>query len=259
MPIIRIAVFNTHDNVDRYWDQISEKLLKPPNDVLVLPEAYKESSAQGQNIVNGMRVAGAIVADVPYNDVDSRKDRHHLVVAGNPEVVECIEPIQLVGRTALRACLKGGVDVIGVHLDDRQEDMRLRQTEALFDQVDPKRFTIIAGDINSMHRDHWRAKVLRRIAPIAKLLPTAEPGEKQSKMARIGSLATRLTMMAEGGPIEMLEQAGYEDADPRRQATKGFVQLDHILVPSWMEVVKFAVQSMKGLSDHHAIAAELVI
>lgn len=137
--------------------------------------------------------------------------------------------------------------------------MRRRQTAALLDQVGSKRLTIIAGDINSMHRDDWRAKVLRRIAPIAKMLPTAEPGEKQSKMARIGSLATRLTMMAEGGPIEMLEQAGYEDADPQWQATRGFVQLDHILVPLWMEVVNFTIQSMKGLSDHHTIIAEIVI
>ncbi|HEU5375538.1 MAG TPA: endonuclease/exonuclease/phosphatase family protein [Ktedonobacteraceae bacterium] len=260
MPIIRIVVFNTHDNVDRYWNQISKKLSKLPNDVLVLPEAYKEGSAQGRKVVNGIRAAGAIIADVPYNDADTRKDRHHLVVVGNPEVVECIKPIQLVGRTALLACLRGGIDIIGVHLDDRQEDMRRRQTEALLNQVDPKRPTIIAGDMNSMHRDGWHAKALRKVAPLAKVvLPTAEPGEKQSKIERVGSLATRLTMMAEGGPIKMLERVGYKDADSRWQATKGFVQLDHILVPKWMEVAKFAVQPMKDLSDHHAIAAELVI
>ena len=133
--------------------------------------------------------------------------------------------------------------------------MRRKQTEALLAQIDPNRPTVIAGDMNSMHRDDPRARALRIVAPVTELLPQGEPGKRQSIIALVGSLASRLTMMAEGGPIDMLEQAGYKDAGSRRQATMGFVQLDHIMVPEWMEVTDFTVQPMKGLSDHRAVVA----
>lgn len=261
MPVLRIVALNAHDNYVRSLLLIDAQL--PRSHVLVIPEAYQEGDIQSQRVLHGYgsRSGGTkrVIADVVYNDADSRKDRHHLVLVGMPDVVERIEAIRLVGRTALRASLKGGIDVIGLHLDDRREDMRRQQTQALLDQLDPERLTVISGDLNSMYRDDWRAQVLRSMGPIAQCLPQGEPGEKQSKMARFGSLAARLTRMAEGGPLAMMEYAGYKDADPERRATMGFVQLDHIMVPSCLATVAFSVRSMRGLSDHRAIAAELVV
>lgn len=143
--------------------------------------------------------------------------------------------------------------MIGVHLDDRKETTRVEQTQALLAQIDPNKPTVIMGDMNSMHRDDPRAIALRMATPVVELLPQGEPGKPQSKIARVGSLATRLTGMAEGGPIAVLEEAGYRDADAKRQATKSFVQLDHIMVPEWMVTEDFVVQPMKGLSDHSAV------
>jgi endonuclease/exonuclease/phosphatase family metal-dependent hydrolase len=259
MPALRIVAFNAHDNYARTWLHVDAQL--PDSHVLVIPEAYREGDIQSQSALHKARPEGTerIIADVVYNDADPRKDRHHLVLVGMPEVVERIEPIRLVGRTALRASLKGGIDIIGLHLDDRREEMRRRQTQALLDQLDLERLTIIAGDLNSMHRDDWRAGVLRRMGPLAERLPQGEPGEKQPIMARFGSLAARLTRMAEGGPLAMLEQAGYKDTDPGRRATMGFVQIDHIMVPSCLAVAAFTVRPMRGLSDHCAVAAEVVI
>ena len=87
MPDIRVAAFNAHDNADRYWNQISQNL--GPTDVLILPEAYKQSAG----LVSRLQETGLKAAEVPYNDQDRRADIHYLVIAGAPEVLECIEPI----------------------------------------------------------------------------------------------------------------------------------------------------------------------
>jgi endonuclease/exonuclease/phosphatase (EEP) superfamily protein YafD len=248
---VRVAAFNAHDNAARYWDQITMNL-GYSTDIRAIPEAYKRS----EGLVSRLQASGLAAAEVPYGDQDRREDHHYFAMVGNPEAVECIEPIQLAGRTALRASLKNGADVIGVHFDDRKETTRREQTEVLLAQVNPNRPTIIAGDMNSMHRNDLRARLLRSAAPITELLPQREPGRTRSRIARICSLATRLTRMAEGGPIAMLEAVGYKDADPARQATMGFVQIDHIMVPEWMAVADFTVRPMEGLSDHRAILAQ---
>src|SRR5689334_17857087 len=124
MPTLQVVAFNAHDNYGRSLLQIINRV--PLCHILAIPEAYQEGDTEGQEAVDEAKSLHPkeIIADVAYNDTDSRKDRHHLVLAGSREVVERIEPIQLGGRTALRASLKSEIDVIGVHLDDRREDVR---------------------------------------------------------------------------------------------------------------------------------------
>lgn len=258
MPTLRVVTFNAHDNYGQIVARGDERV--PRGHILIVPEAYQEGDVYSQRALEAMWSSREnLIADVLYNDMDGRKDRHHLVLVGDAEVVEHIQPIQLLGRTALRASLKGNIDVIGVHLDDRDEDTRCKQTQALLDQVDPDRLTIIAGDFNAIHRDDRRAQLLRALGPFAGMFPEGEPGTKQSKIARLGSLATRLTMMAEGGPLAMMEGAGYHDADSSRRATMGFVQLDHIMVPRDLSIATVFVQPLRGLSDHAAIGADILI
>jgi endonuclease/exonuclease/phosphatase family metal-dependent hydrolase len=99
------------------------------------------------------------------------------------------------------------------------------------------------------------------MAPIVNMLPTVEPapGEKLPKLERIGSLATRLVAMADGGSLAILEKAGLRDADPKHKPTKSVFPLDHIMVTEQVGVARFEVDDMDGISDHRMIFAELTL
>jgi len=146
-------------------------------------------------------------------------------------------------------------------LDDRAEARRVGQTlkllELFQDEQDGSCPSVIAGDLNAMHRLEIRSALIRAVQPIAERLPYGEPGFEASKIARIGSLARRLSEMADGTTLRLFENAGYRDSDSAHLHTKGIAQLDHILHTAELYSPPDSFQSIKanGLSDHRIIRA----
>ena len=124
------------------------------------------------------------------------------------------------------------------------------------------RTTVFAGDMNALHRWDPIALALRTtkiLRPLSDRLPVGVPGTRQSMIARGNSLYQRLVEMGDGGTLQLMKNAGYRDADDSRLPTKGFVQLDHIMVPKNVSVEDFERLDVYGLSDHLGIRARLYV
>lgn len=254
---IRLVTLNAENKAAASWDQIQSRLSKGQNpgelpfDVIAIAEA----SERRDGLVSKLIGLGLAAAGVAYEDIDGRKDTHWFVMAGKYELITRLERVDMGNRQVMKAVLTTGIDVIGVHFDDRRESTRRTQVQTvLAEHINPERLTVIGGDMNALPARDWRAKGLRALTPFAEMLPQGEPGMPQSKLARIGSLAARLVHMAEGGPLDLLEAAGYRDVDPKRHATRGFAPIDHIYIPEELDAAAFAVCSMRGISDHDALA-----
>ncbi len=157
-----------------------------------------------------------------------------------------------------------GTAMLGIasHFDDRSEDKRIAMVNALVEGIGKDErdweYVFVAGDLNAMHPQDWRAKILgnRTAQIIARHIP-----ESIKKLARFKSLATRLTEMAKGTTMRLFSDLGFVDADPRRQATmllagKPAVQLDHILHTPDLDAKRFKAHTFAG-SDHRAISVTL--
>lgn len=151
--------------------------------------------------------------------------------------------------------------VLGVHLEDRAENMRLQQVPDIVKFVEAEPIpTIIMGDFNAMHGGDWQARLLRN--PIIR------------RFARASglSVARRICDMAIGSTLELLQQkTGYRDADPHHHPTttpkmRGrewlpsvrLVQIDHMLVSPEVRVSQFKVGADGG-ADHRAISAMITL
>lgn len=269
---LRLAALNAQNEfVTRY--SAMEGVLDDrydPTDVQVISEAAPDSEEGGDVLCDARTYLdrhGYEVVDVPYDDEDNRPDTHRLLMAVRRGRLERFERLRLaggtgVGRTALRASLTGGIDVIGVHLDDRTEKTRRLQAASVLGAAAVGRTTILAGDMNAMHRWNAMAVVSRAagvLRPLSDRLPVGVPGTEQSPMARMNSLYRRVNDMADGGTMELMKRDGYRDADICRFPTKGMLQLDHIMVPENVYVADLERLDVNGLSDHLAIRADLEV
>lgn len=147
------------------------------------------------------------------------------------------------------------------HKDGLHDQLRVEQMHDVLRhiaQLDPKS-SVIAGDLNSMYPDTLSARLLKKAGVIAGLLPSKNPGEKQSHLERVGSLSQRLSAMAIGGSIKLLENLGYVDADMQHAGTirSGIIHadLDHFFGKgvSFSDFEKYE----NILSDHDALTARI--
>ncbi|HWB38620.1 MAG TPA: endonuclease/exonuclease/phosphatase family protein [Candidatus Saccharimonadales bacterium] len=247
MPLT-VAAWNVRDAFSEAYPTVNVlsefRQLNP--DVAVISEAYAEGKT---TLVDGVLEAfdaqGYHVTDVPYNDDDGREDRHNMIVLARKEFVASTAPIRLATRTAVALTLrhpdtKREIDLYGVHLDDRHEERRLGQATTLLADVDPNTPTVIAGKFNALDRTDPDARKLRMVAPLTKLLPSKDPapGGRRSPIfpRRFGSLAQRLTEMADGGTMAVFDEAGFTDADSQHLPTKGRFHLDRILLSDGLKI-----------------------
>lgn len=257
---LEIVSWNLRDQIND--PALQRSVLDVAPDIAVFPEARSEDTALEQATWQRFENAGYTVYDHAYQDDDGRKDRHALVVAVKPELVRVANSVRLVSRSAIRLTLHGGVDFMGVHLDDRHEGRRLGQAAMAIRYLGES--AMVAGDFNAMYPDVGQARLLRTVRPFAKLLPAKDPvpGEKTPKLQRLGSLSQRLTDMASGTTMELFRHADFRDADPTHSPTmkKGPIaaQLDHILYRGDTAVSESTVvEDADGLSDHKRIRAVL--
>lgn len=228
-------------------------------DVAFFSEAFAErDTGFGTDGVGALKALGYQGHWSWYHDADERRDRHALIGITRTGTGKIHSPSGIRAfYTAKLDTAAGHVDFYGLHGDDRSEGMRREQAVALGAIASP---AIVAGDLNNLWRHAPTARVLRALRPLADILPATEPTAARTPLltrGRTGSLARRLGEMAEGTMLDMLSEYGLKDADPNLQPTKGFAQLDHILVTDGVIVDGFTVHGKTSVSDHRAISARV--
>lgn len=239
-------------------------------DVLVLPEAYQNEPDSG--VDQALKDMGYAWVDARYDDLDREEEFNgampHMRVLSKLPIVSFelhrwggvrnlpVVIIQADATTQLR--------VIGTHLDDRNEEFRIRQMNELVPFITSTDMpTVMLGDFNAMHAK-GRAKLYGHKAArqLAAKVPHAE----------MRFVLTRLSDMATGSILAGLEaKTRLRDIDPTRRPTTTpkmrdiewmpsirLAQIDHILVTPDIRALDFKI-AHDGGSDHRALSATLQI
>lgn len=222
-------------------------------DLIFLPEAFDKS---GQPIDPDFATdLGYKAISTEYEDTEKHPSEEQYLVALS-RVAALLEATRLNSRNAIAAVfnMEGeAVSVTGAHFDDRREEIRSGMVEAFLVDRNPNVANALIGDLNSMHGDDLRARILSS--------SLARARARALKNDRARSLATRLTDMASGDVMYRLEHEGFRDADPRHCPTMlmggiAVVQLDHLMHDDKLRVTSFSSKRLNG-SDHKAISGKL--
>ncbi|MDB5167027.1 MAG: hypothetical protein JWN26_172 [Candidatus Saccharibacteria bacterium] len=147
------------------------------------------------------------------------------------------------------------ITVGGIHLDDRNEDERLKQITELPD------LDVLIGDLNAMHRSAPIASILRLLKPVTEQFQEVNTDFKitTKRTERFKSLAQRLVRMADGRTLKILaNEHGLFDIDPRKRSTiHNVAQIDHIVTRNVIHANNYKVHRDLKLSDHVPISADL--
>ncbi len=267
---IHVATWNTYNALSDpvRMPKAVEHILAINPDVAVFPEGY-DMAMLGRHdaftqATDALLDVGYQVTATPYDDPFHYEFQHGFVGIsrlGEHEVVR-VEQRQHVSFSVTDPQTGVEIDVLGVlgvHLDHLSEHRRTQTAQEIVDEIiDRHAPTVVLGDINSLHPGGFRAAMLRTVFArrLAGLLPADSKAQEH---------AACLTRMAEGGPVQVFEQAGLRDVDPRRKATiqahmklpPRIVQLDHIFVTADFNAEDFRVHGFTGVSDHRAISAHL--
>lgn len=239
-------------------------------DILVIPEALNSDKSdidpQFEDTLGYMGEATIPYDDDPTTHPDGEqwlrvlmgRKRYDAMGArvSSPDGVEA-NKIRLGTRNALRLRVGRTAVVYAGHKHDKNNKLRARMTEALIDDYyDPAEPTALVFDENSMHSGA-RATTLRRTTSLI----------RHSPIPRVNSLSSRLYEMTDDEPLQMLELAGFRDADPASRPTNylkvvgslvvPIAQLDHLMVNGGLEVSGFAVHHIPGSDQHWPISATL--
>jgi endonuclease/exonuclease/phosphatase family metal-dependent hydrolase len=277
---IKIASWNVEGRLSGYAEhgrgsaeQIINGIAELDADVVVLPEGYLEEPAVG--VDDRLSDLGYEWHDVGYGDKDRDWSQEYLGKMTYLRVLSriAIKDAQQVLWGDLRSLLtftaadpetQAEARFFAIHLDDRNEALRLRQIEDIIPAVNEEPLpAVLLGDFNAMwpkgRAQLFGSKVMRFVAE-----HFPQPGIRHT--------LTRLAEMATGSALTRLaEEAGLRDADPRHRATTTpkmrdtpfmpsvrLAQIDHILVSGGIGVENYVVGKDRG-SDHRAISADITI
>lgn len=259
---------------------IAEVIADHEPDIIVLQEGLKEGAEIDKDALSILENHVGAITKISYEDSDDRLDRHELVAISKPEYGEP-NIVRGMGRNALHFCFDE-TELLGMHGLDRHatwlnmhELARLSQIRKYLEHMrtNDEMTSIVAGDMNDIHKGTRVAKLLRAARWGADLLPSREPGLPavnlesvkdlapyvHAKVGRLGSLSQRLASYAEGLVTDELDTMGFEDLDPEHTPTmsKGplKVQLDRVMVRN----AKGASEVVDGndLSDHSPVVATI--
>ena len=245
---------------------ILNSIAKLDADVLLLAEAHSGDSLDDVPAGKQLRDLGYKIHSVNYDDdtatrTDSYNKQLSLVFASKLP----IDKFQVIRLGDLRSALVAnvaGIRFVGIHLDDRREETRVKQMHDLVQIIKKSDMpTIVMGDFNAMHGgDLWPARFLR-----------LRPMRFLARFAFV-HIAKRAVEMARGEAIKYLEDnTSLTDVDPRHRPTttpkvRGFawlpsvrlIQIDHIFVSPEIAINDFQISPDHG-ADHRAISANVTI
>lgn len=192
-------------------------------------------------VAAGFRYLGYQVHHVLNDDSGEepqRQDRHGMMgIVRNPRLTDA-QPgeVRLGTRNALVLPLVDRrtdmeMKLYGVHLDDDNEGRRLAQAEELIRLAQADDRLLVGGKFNAMYRTDSSVKVVRGLGVAARILPAVHPrsGRKPNRLERFASLSIRSGDMADGRTMRAFQSAGFTDADPQHQPTKGPFSLDRFV------------------------------
>jgi len=274
---IKIAAWNTENRLAYYLPgsrgtptKILEGIRKLDADIIVLPEAYVNAPASGADEL--LKTMGYSWEDVRYDD----KDREEEVARWGFPYMRVLWRIpvrsvtlqrwgdvrSLMTLVATDPETKREIQIIGTHLEDRSEALRLKQLDEIVPFIQASKFPVVMlGDFNAMwHEKGARILASRSVRQLARALPEGD----------LHSTATRLSDMATGKVMKRLrDEAGLHDSDRRHRPTTTpkmrhmsfmpsirLAQIDHILASKEVKVSDFRIRPDGG-SDHRAISATL--
>ncbi len=146
-------------------------------------------------------------------------------------------------RHAVRVCVEGGLQVVGMHLDvyDDSGKTRNKQAEQVLAKVRPLANVVLAGDMNALRRKDYSAEEWEKLAAHDALRKVA----------------------LETGAIDAIEKAGFRDSFEGVGATPACTtwsgrRIDYVFLktPNWKVVRSFVVHS--AASDHIPVVVDLV-
>lgn len=173
------------------------------------------------------------------------------------------------GRQFIEATIDNGnnlLRIVGIHLDDRSEALRLQQVPEVAKVVmqDDTMPVIVLGDFNAMHVSSKFARAVRArpLYYAARLFPHAQ----------LSNMGTRVSEMGRGTTIvELIKMTGLHDLDGLHRRTISAKQSGLEWMPSW-RLAKidwiFGSKEIKTMSytifpdvgsDHRPVIAELSV
>ena len=269
--MIKIASWNIEGRLSDTGDvgrgtpaHILNSIAKLDADVLLLAEAHSADSLDDLPAGKQLRDLGYQIHSVNYDDdtaerTDSYNKKLSLVFASRLPINK-FQVIRLGDLRNALVAIVGGIRFIGIHLDDRREETRVRQMHDLVKTINKSDMpTIVMGDFNAMHGgDLWPARFLR-LRPVRFL----------ARFAFV-HIAKRAVEMARGEAISYLENnTNLTDADSQHRPTttpkvRGFgwlpsvrlIQIDHIFISPDVKISDFTISPDLG-ADHRAITLEI--
>lgn len=257
-------------------DRIVDEIENLNADVILLPEAYEGDRLVSQPIESRIKYLGYdYIHDVDYVNggperrVDEAVKKPYLRMMSKI-AFQNVDDIRLGDlRSAIDAVILDPdtglpIRVIGVHLDDRNEEFRLRQVEDIERIVlQSKENIVLLGDMNAMYKNDHKAALLRSY--VVKTLAHAIPHDKLSYFAaRASDMATGTTMSRLTSP-GMLVDADKKHSPTATPKVRGFellpsvrlINIDHILVSSGVLTTDFKVGNRDSGSDHRPISVTI--
>lgn len=277
---MKIASWNVEGRLSRFAEkgrrgspeQIIETIKRLDSDIIFLPEAFDGTKRIEPEVQYQLDQLGYTPIVIAYDEHSDRQYQAvvdpHMMLLSRLEVVRRQEFRLGDIRTMVMADVVDPdtgqtVRIFGIHLDDRNEENRLRQVENLLPLINSSSSPVIAiGDFNAMHSASVPARILRNGAVLGAIDILPHPRSKD--------ILRRLSEMASGNTMREIEDSTtLVDADPKKRPTTTpkmrdqewmpsirMAQIDHILVSPEIAVSDFGV-ARDGGSDHRAISATL--
>lgn len=159
-----------------------------------------------------------------------------------------------------------GVNIHALHLHDKDIWQRtVAARDLIRSESRSDHEAIVLADSNEMYRRDPKGRLPRLVGKVVSGFEVNDYYDPRKPFQRLAGKVIRTCRMAEGRALEMLEAAGYHDADPAMQPTIGgralAFQLDHILGTSGVVLSDFEVGSRsvhpdgEPISDHSPIRA----
>lgn len=237
-------------------------------DIVFVPE-FGDMSRLNQPTITAIRSLGYESHIVPYGE----ERVSHLGLGFFSRLVitkHSIHHLPVTQRALFEAYCrtedKKTIRIIGVHLDDRSEKIRLKQIEFIVEIIQKDRNTplIVMGDFNAMHSKTLFAKMTS--TKVASVMAKRIPND------HVSSVAQRVHEMASGSTIDyIISHTSLTNLDPKLSATISAKQsgmewapklrlakIDWIFGSDDITTLSHTVKHDVG-SDHRQVVADIML